>query len=294
MTATSTHSSQYRKETDQNMNDLLEFVLHAHGGLERWSRVRRLTTHLAVRGPFWGLTVAVNPSMRCLYDPQMLQAVRGLKTDSACQRRMELREFPDALVEETLTVDVRRQHAVFTPWITEDQSLTFDVEPERVTLQTVSGRILNSRTNPRSTCGSYDIFAPWDALQFGYLFSYGMWNYLTIPFLFTYPCVQTRELEPWDEDGQTWRRLHVTFPATIATHTAEQVFHYGPDGLLRRHDFTVEVNANALAVEYTDQHQSFDGLIFPTRCIVYRRKLDGTPDRSVTAFSVDIHDITIA
>jgi hypothetical protein len=30
-----------------------------------------------------------------------------------------------------------------------------------------------------------------------------MWNYLTTPFLLTYPGVQTREISPWQEDGQT-------------------------------------------------------------------------------------------
>jgi len=47
-----------------------------------------------------------------------------------------------------------------------------------------------------------------------------MWNYLTEPFVFTYPGVETREIEPWREDGETWRRLTVTFPETIANHNA--------------------------------------------------------------------------
>ena len=35
------------------MNDLLDFVLDAHGGLKRWSGVSTLTVKLAVGGPFW-------------------------------------------------------------------------------------------------------------------------------------------------------------------------------------------------------------------------------------------------
>ena len=69
------------------------------------------------------------------------------------------------------------------------------------------------RTNLRSSYAGYDLYSPWDALQVGYFLSYGMWNYLTTPFLLTYPGVQAREISPWQEDGQTWRRLHVTFPA---------------------------------------------------------------------------------
>jgi hypothetical protein len=81
------------------MNDLLDLVLEAHGGLKRWSGVSTLTANLAAGAPFW--------------------ALRG---------------FPDALGDETLEIDVRRQHAVFTPWTGPGQSLTFDTAPERVTL----------------------------------------------------------------------------------------------------------------------------------------------------------------
>jgi hypothetical protein len=91
-----------------------------------------------------------------------------------------------------------------------------------------------------------------DALQVGYFLSYGMWNYLTTPFLLTYPGVQAREISPWQEDGQTWRRLHVTFPASITTHSAEQVFYFGADGLLRRLDYTTEVNAGDPVAHYTE------------------------------------------
>lgn len=240
------------------MNDLLGFVLDAHGGLGQWSNVDTLTTRLAVGGPFWGL-----------------------------------RGFPDAFLKETLKIDAHREHAVFIPWISSDQSLTFDVGPERVTLRTADGQTVGSRVNPRSSYAGYNISSPWDALQVGYFVSYAMWNYLTTPYLFTYPGVQTREIEPWDEDGQTWRRLHVTFPDTIATHTAEQVFYYDSNGMHRRLDYTVDVNAGAAVAHYTENHKTFDGLIFPTRRLVYLRKADGTPDRSLLAITIDIEDIRV-
>jgi hypothetical protein len=93
---------------------------------------------------------------------------------------------------------------------------------------------------------------------------------------------------------QTWRRLHVTFPASITTHSAEQVFYFGADGLLRRLDYTTEVNARDPVAHYTEGYKTFDGLAFPTRRRVYRRNPDSTPDRSLTAITLDIHDITAA
>jgi hypothetical protein len=181
------------------MNDLLDFILDAHGGLERWLGVSTLTAKLAVGGPFWGQL-----------------------------------GFPDAFLDETLTIDTHRQHAVFTPWTAPGQSLTFDTDPERVVLQTADGQTVDSRTSPRFSYARHDLNSPWDALQVGYFLSYGMWNYLTTPFLLTYPAVQTRETTSWQENDQTWRRLHATFPPEITTHSVEQVFYFGDDGQLRR------------------------------------------------------------
>jgi hypothetical protein len=105
----------------------------------------------------------------------------------------------------------------------------------------------------------------------------------TTPFLLTFPGVQAREISPWQEDGQTCRRLHVTFPASITTHSAEQVFYFGADGLLRRLDYTTEVNAGDPVAHYTEDYKTFDGLAFPTRRRVYRRNPGRTPDRSQPA-----------
>jgi len=236
------------------MSDLLDLVLGAHGGLKRWLGVRTLTAKVAVGGPFWGQ-----------------------------------QGFPDAFLDETLTIDVRRQHAVFTPWTATGQSLTFDTDPERVVLQTADGQTIDSRTSPGFSYAGHDPHLPRDALQVGYFLSYGMWNFLTTPFLLAYPGVQVREISPWQEDGQTWRLLQATFPASITTHSAEQVFYFGDDGLLRRVDYTVEADGGRAAHD-TEGYRTFDGLAFRT----YRRNPDGTPDRSVTAITLDIHGITAA
>lgn len=239
------------------MNGLLKEVLDAHGGLDRWSNARTLTVRLAIGGPFW-----------------------------------QLRGFKDAFLDETLDIDIHRQHATFTPWAAAGQHLTF--KPDRVTLKTDGGGTVAQLVQPRSSYAGYGVNSPWNALQVGYFLSYAMWNYLTTPYLLTFPGVQAREINPWQENGQTWRRLHVTFPDAIATHTAQQTFYYDDDGLLRRHDYTVDVNAGATAAHYTGQHQRFGGLVFPTRRRVYRRNPDNAADRSVTAITLDIHDITIA
>jgi hypothetical protein len=45
----------------------------------------------------------------------------------------------------------------------------------------------------------------WDNLHVAYSSSYPLWNYLTIPFLYTYPGFVAEELPTWQEDGEYWR-----------------------------------------------------------------------------------------
>src|SRR5260370_12474898 len=101
---------------------------------------------------------------------------------------------------------------VYTPFPAPDRRSVFDVDPERITSQAHGGHLVEQRADPRASCAGYDVSTHWDAVQVAYFSSYALWNYLTTPFLFTYPGVQVHEIEPWQEEGQTWRRLHVTFP----------------------------------------------------------------------------------
>jgi hypothetical protein len=240
------------------MDALLASVLTAAGGLDRWSDVKTLTVRLSLGGPFWG--------------------AKG---------------WPDVLIDETMELDARREHLVSTPFTAPGRHSVFDINPERLTIQTADGHIVEQRVNPRASFAGYDVSTRWDAVQVAYFSSYALWNYLTEPFLFTYPGVQAHEIDPWQEEGQTWRRLHVTFPPTIATHGPKQIFYYDADGMQRRMDYDVQVNGNAVVAHYTSGPQTFGGLVFPTRRLVYRRPPDGTADRGLAAITIDIHDITI-
>ena len=84
-------------------------------------------------------------------------------------------------------------------------------------------------------------------------------------------------MEPWEENEETWRRLKVKYPAHIATHCPEQVFYIDSNGLIRRHDYDVEVSANAPAVQYLDEYKEINGLIVATARKVYVRQEDNTP-----------------
>jgi hypothetical protein len=63
--------------------------------------------------------------------------------------------------------------------------------------------------------------------------------------------------------------LKVRFPDYIATHTREQTSYFGPDGLLRRHQYTVDVLGNAPGLNYASGYRDVSGVMVPTKRRVF-------------------------
>jgi hypothetical protein len=57
-------------------------------------------------------------------------------------------------------------------------------------------------------------------------------------------------IEPWQEDDELCGGLRVTCPPDIASHSRQQDFYFGPDFLLRRHDYHVEASGGFAAAQY--------------------------------------------
>ena len=241
------------------MDELLSAVLDAHGGLDNWQTARTLTARLSLGGPFW--------------------AARG---------------WPDVLTNKTVTLDAHREHIEYTPFLAQDRISVLDVDPERVAIRN-DGEVIEERAWPRDSFPSqFDPMAtPWDAIQVAYFASAAMWNYLTEPFGFTYPGVQAREIDPWDEDGETWRRLAVTFPPSNANHNADQVFYYDERFMQRRMDYSPHVTGSPQIAHYTHDPKTFDGFVFPTRRLVHLRDTDGVADQSFAPITIDIETVAV-
>jgi hypothetical protein len=236
--------------------DLLGAVLEAHGGLERWEATTSLTARLVLGGPFW--------------------TARG---------------WPDGF-DVTVTLATRREHIAITY---ADRAAVFDVEPERLTLRTLDGELLETRTDPRSSFPApFDPAATrWDALQVAYFHATANWNYLTAPWQLAAPDVVTGEIEPWEEDGERWRRLAVTFGPSNANHNRDQVFAFDRDLMLRRIDYRPEVTGRAPVAHYAYDPVTVDGFVFPTRRRVHRHDAAGVADRSVAVITIDVCDIAV-
>lgn len=121
-----------------------------------------------------------------------------------------------------------------------------------------------------------------------------MWTYLNAPFVFTRSVFKTEEVEPWQEDGEIWRGLTVTFPPEIPSHCTEQTFYFDASGLLRRHDYSVDIMGGTSSANYATEHQRFGGIVFPTRRRVYSKAPDGKPILDRVAVAIDFKSLEVA
>ena len=80
-------------------------------------------------------------------------------------------------------------------------------------------------------------------------------------------------------------------PPSIATHSTEQTFYFGDDGLLRRLDYNVDVNVGVAIAHYVGEYKTFEGIRVPTQRRVHRRNSDNSASENWSIGS-DINDVT--
>lgn len=239
------------------MHPLLESSIGVHGGLSRWSAFSTLTARMTVRG--------------AIFDAKR---VPGFQEDVT---------YELALHEERVTIE---------GFGGRDRRLRF--LPNLLLWETHDGAVLASREHPRESFRGHDAASPWDALHLGYFTSYAVWTYLSLPFLYAGAGFVVEEIEPWHEDGEQWRRLKVAFPAAIASHCREQITYFGPDGLMRRHDYTVDVLGGATGANYSSDYKEFEGIRMPTTRRVYAYDAMRSKVSEPLLVSIDIAEMTFS
>ncbi|MEU2433170.1 hypothetical protein ABZ611_27390 [Streptomyces sp. NPDC007861] len=177
-----------------------------------------------------------------------LFAVKGAPQDSAPRE---------------MTVRLHEEHASVTPFGAPDQRTDFT--PGRVSIESLDGRVVAQRADPRAPFAGHTLETPWDPLDRAYFNGYALWSYLTTPFLLAVPGVTVTETEPWREGDEVWRGLRAAFPPGIATHCTHQDFYFGPDHLLRRHDYRVDIACGFAAAQYVHDYVDADGILLPAK-----------------------------
>jgi hypothetical protein len=102
--------------------------------------------------------------------------------------------------------------------------------------------------------------------------------------------VVAEEIEPWTERGESWRRLRVAFPPEIATHSTIQTFYFDDSGLLRRHDYDVEIQGSNPAARYLLEPVTVSGIVLPSKLRIYPRNPDNTAADEPLIVSVDLDE----
>lgn len=159
------------------MSALLDGVLDAHGGLQRWRAAE--TVHGRVR-------------------------TGGL----LLRTRVPGNRFADYRI----TVHVQQARTVLDPFPRDGYRGVF--ESGQVRIESHDGAVISSRAHPRAAFFGRSGLRRnirWDPLDSVYFAGYAMWNYLTTPYLLTREGVAVEEGAPWQQEGETWRRLIVSF-----------------------------------------------------------------------------------
>src|SRR4029077_16845745 len=139
--------------------DLAQFAIEAHGGLERWNRFSTVSAHLIQGGVFWG--------------------VKGKA---------------GVLGDVTVKIDHRGERLSRWPFGSPDRRSRF--EPQWVALENANGEVIEELLLPRSSFKGHKFRTPWTDLQLAYFVGCAMWTYMNPPFFLARPAIQSEEIAP--------------------------------------------------------------------------------------------------
>ncbi|TFF35483.1 hypothetical protein [Mucilaginibacter psychrotolerans] len=216
----------------KDAKQLVNLVLEAHGGLIKWNQFNTVKAHVSMGGITWGV-----------------KGHEGVMNDVYFTGNM---------------------HTLLDSWSPMfEAGLRTSFDGKDVLLINAADEIIEELKNARNSFEGHNIMTPWTLLQLAYFCSYATWNYLTTPFIFALPGFHFLEMDPWEENGETWRRLQVIFPDSVVTHSKRQVFYISEDGLLKRHDYWPEVLGNNSAAHYFSDYTEVQGIKVPSKHRIY-------------------------
>jgi len=237
------------------MNELLKLAVEAHGGLDRWNKVKAMKVAASITGAIW--------------------YVKGKG---------------DFLKNVVLTAETRDERLI-VDFPGQNKRAIF--EPDRIVIETEDGTLLEARDNPEESFAGQQRETPWDDIHVTYFAGEALWTYLNTPFLYTLQGFKTEEIASIQVESETWRRLKVTFPDNVKSHTREQISCFGPDGLLRRHDYTVDILGGATGLNYASEYRDVDGIMVPTKRRVYAYEGDYQLVKEPLLVAIDMGEIIL-
>ena len=237
------------------MGDLLDLAVKAHGGLGRWNDFNAIKVAASITGAIW--------------------FVKGKG---------------DVLKNVVVTAETRNERVTLD---FPGQNKRAICQPDRVVIEKLDGTLIEARDNPEKSFEGQQRETPWDDIQVAYFAGEALWTYLNTPFLYTHEGFMTEEIAPLELETETWRRLKITFPDTVKSHTREQISCFGSNGLLRRHDYTVDILGGATGLNYAFDFRNIDGIVVPTKRRIYAYEGDYRPVKEPLLVAIDMGEITL-
>ncbi|MCL4233166.1 MAG: hypothetical protein KJ042_01460 [Deltaproteobacteria bacterium] len=161
------------------------------------------------------------------------------------------------------------------------------LDGQDVRIEDADGPIVAARPNARRHFPGGRRLFWWDDLDMTYFAGYATWNYCTLPaLLLDHPA----RFEQFGDD-----LLQARLPATIPTHSPEQVFRFDRFGRLIQHDYTALVIGRwARAANVVTEHNTNEqGIAYARRRQVTPRRADGTPRKSPILIDLTVHDFEL-
>ena len=238
------------------MSQVVQKICVAHGGLEKWDTIERLSCKASIKG--------------LLFD---------------------LRGQPDIFSDVDIEIECRTQKAIYRRCSDVNQYSVY--EPGRVAIFE-KNQLLAERSAPRTHFKGRSRDQLWDKLDAVYFGGYAIWHYACAPFLFTHPDIRVRDGEDWIEGNETWSRLHVTFPESIHSHCKEQVYYYNSAGLLQRMDYQADIVDSSIGVaHYMYDYIDIGGLKMPTRRRAFPRDSDCRHDPNLVLVDLTLNEYQV-
>jgi hypothetical protein len=242
--------------TEKRMDTLAQQIIDAHGGLDAWRRFDRIRANLRQGGALWGL-----------------KGQEGV------------------LTETTVTVATDRQWASHAPF--GKLATRSDFTRDRISLLDGNDNLIEERTDPRRSFEGHTLETAWDTLQLAFFAGCAMWTYLNTPFVLAWEGVTTRDLGEWSEQGESWRKVAVSYPASLEVFSNAQAIYVDADHLVRRLDYDVEIAGNTPGAHYVSDYVTVSDIKIPTRRRIFPRLRDGTSASEPLVVSIELDEISL-
>jgi hypothetical protein len=174
----------------------------------------------------------------------------------------DVKQVPGILVDKVFEADIRKQYLTVTPFGGVDSRLVYS--PERVFIEGPGGAVIDARDDPEAAYADQTVESPWDKFHTGLA-----------------------------RGGETWRSLRVIVPQS---HHQPQDPDYAlwPDGMMRRHDYTVDILGGAQGANYSSDYRDFQGIKISTKRRIYAHdeEMQKIPDPPLV--SIDFRTLTFS